>query len=250
MASNLKTGAVGFDIEITDDQIREMEKIDPTAWFTQFQFRNASSPIHPNTKLAENNWMKQQMLNDTIASMVKGKRVLDLFSANGGFSFIAANAGATEVVGVEYAQDRVDSSNLIADISGLSERVKFICGDVYKLDEYFSEPFDVVLCLGGLYHVPDPALLLLGMHGVTKEKLLLHTAMTLNLPGNWAKFHYRPAATAKEPLAKGGYGAWSFSPECIRHLLRHGGFLVEQEKRPPFLKRRRFNYFQAVCKPV
>jgi 2-polyprenyl-3-methyl-5-hydroxy-6-metoxy-1,4-benzoquinol methylase len=249
LAKTLNTGAVAFDVDVSEDQIREMQKIDETAWFTQFQFNNAVSPIHPNHKLAENNWMKQRMVNDTIRQHVEGKRVLDLFSANGGFSFIAANYGAKEVVGVEYAADRVDSSNLIAEMAGLSDRVSFICGDVYKLDQYFSEPFDTVLCLGGLYHVADPALLLKGMREVTAKTLLLHTAMTLNLPGNWAKFHYRPVATAKEPLAKGGYGAWSFSPECIRQLLRHGGFNIVEEKRPPFLKRRRFNYFQAVCVP-
>lgn len=236
-------------MDVSEEQQAAMREIDATAWFTQFRFNNAASPVHPNRRLAENNWMKQHMVNDAIRQHVQGKRVLDLFSANGGFSFLAAQFGATEVVGVEYADDRVASSSLIAEVTGLSDRVRFICGDVFKLNEYFSEPFDTVLCLGGLYHVPDPALLLKGIREVTGETLVLHTAMTLNLPGNWAKFHYRPAATAKEPLAQGGYGAWSFTPECIRQLLRHGGFSVLEEKRPPFLKRRRFNYFQAVCRP-
>ncbi|MEE4186105.1 MAG: methyltransferase domain-containing protein [Gammaproteobacteria bacterium] len=250
MARSRHTGAVAFDLDVSEEQLAAMREIDATAWFTQFRFNNASSPVHPNHRLAENNWMKQHMVNDAIRQHVQGKRVLDLFAANGGFAFIAAQFGASEVVGVEYAHDRVASASLIAEVTGLSDRVSFICGDVYKLDEYFSEPFDTVLCLGGLYHVPDPALLLKGIRAVTRETLVLHTAMTLNLPGNWAKFHYRPAATAKEPLAQGGYGAWSFTPECIRHLLRHGGFTVRTEKRPPFFKRRRFNYFQAVCQPV
>lgn len=250
MGEGLGKGAVSFDLDVTRDQVSQMQAIDETAWFTRFQFNNASSPVHPDPKLAENNAMKQYMLNASIRQHVQGKRVLDLFSANGGFAFIAAQCGASEVVGLEYAEERVRSAQLVADIAGVGNRVSFVCGDVYDLEAYFSQPFDTVMCFGGLYHVPDPALLLKRMRAVTGETLLLHTAMTLNLPGNWAKFHYRPAATAKEPLAQGGYGAWSFSPGCVRQLLRHGGFSVREEKRPPLLKRRRFNYFQAVCRPV
>ena len=53
------------------------------------------------------------MVSDWITNSVKGKRVLDLFSANGGFSLIAALAGAKEVVGVEYSQERIQCAEFV-----------------------------------------------------------------------------------------------------------------------------------------
>ena len=77
-----------------------MESIPATSWFTPVIWRNAASPTHPKRRLAENNEMKQAMTADWISKAVKGKCVLDLFSANGAFSFLAAFVGAKSVVGV------------------------------------------------------------------------------------------------------------------------------------------------------
>ena len=140
-------------------------------------FKNAKSPIHPYTNFEENNNVKQSIAADWITQSAKGKRVLDLFSGNGGFAAIAAMAGAKEVVCVEFAEDRLKCGEFVASVLPPHCKVEFKLGDVYKLRDYYTEPFDVVLCLGGLYHVADSAFVLKEVCALTKERLILQTAM-------------------------------------------------------------------------
>lgn len=241
-----------LDIELTDSQKTAMAEIPPAFWFTQVVYRNAASPIHPNRRLAENNEMKQSLLTDWITKSVKGKRVLDLFSANGAFAFLAALGGAREVVGVEYSEDRVKCAEFVASTLGEECKIEFKRGDVYNLAGTFDEPFDVVQCFGGLYHVADPALVLRQARSLTKERLILQTSQVLPLPGNWAKFRVRRQDRTKDGMTsvRGGYGTWHYSPGCLRELLLHGGFRVLEERRPPWSKRGRFPWYLACCEPL
>jgi SAM-dependent methyltransferase len=241
-----------LDIELTESQRAAMAAIPATSWFTQVVYRNAESPLHPNRRLAENNEMKLAMVRDWIAQSVAGKRVLDLFSGNGVFSVVAALAGAREVIGVEFAEDRVKCAEFVASTLESDTTMVFKHGDVYKIAEYFDEPFDVVLCLGGLYHVADPAFVLRQIGNLAKERLIMQTSQVLPLPGNWAKFILRGRDRTTEGLTsiQGGSGTWHYSPGCLRELLRHGGFSIRDERRPAWPKRRRFPWYLANCEPL
>ncbi len=244
--------AVKLDVELTESQKAQMGAIPATSWFTQFIYRNGESPIHPNRALAENNEMKRAMVADWLAESVPGKRVLDLFSANGGFSVMAALAGAEEVVGVEYSEDRVRCGEFVAGTIRSSCRIAFKQGDVYEIASYFDGPFDVVLCLGGLYHIADPALVLRQIGSLTKERLILQTSQVLPVSGNCAKFVVRREDKTKAGMTsiRGGYGTWHCSPECLRELLLHGGFEILEERQPPPAERGRFPWYLAYCRPL
>lgn len=246
--------AVRIDADLTESEMATMAAIPAKSWFTQFIFRNAESPIHPDQSIARNNEMKQMMVNDWITEYVKGKRVLDLFSANGGFSFVAALAGAKEVIGVEYSQERIKCAEFVAKtIQSQSDcRVEFKQGDVYDMRSFLDEPFDVVLCLGGLYHIADPAYVLRQIGCFTKERLILQTSQVLPIPGNWARFVLRRQDLTVEGMTsiRGGYGTWHYSPGCLRELLLHGGFRIIEERQPPLLKRHRFPWYFANCKSL
>jgi SAM-dependent methyltransferase len=242
--------ALHLDVALTDQQKAAMGSIPAICWFTPVVWRNAASPIHPNRRLAENNEMKQIMTADWISNAVKGKRVLDLFSANGAFTFLAAFAGAKSVVGVEYSEDRVNCAKFIATTIQTDCAIEFKCGDVYKICEYFRERFDVVLCLGGLYHIADPAFVLRQIGQLTKEHLVLQTSQVLPHKTNRASFMVRRTDRTKKGMTsiRGGYGTWHYSPVCLRELLLHGGFEIIEERRPPWLKRRRFPWYLAYCR--
>ena len=246
--------AVRIPIDLTENEMAAMAAIPSTSWFTQFIFQNTRSPNHPNQSLATNNETKLAMVNDWITKYVKGKRVLDLFSANGGFSFVAALAGAKEVVGVEYSQERIECADFVASTirARSNMRVEFRQGDVYDIANMFNEPFDVVLCFGGLYHIADPASVLRQIGSLTKERLFLQTSQVLPIPGNWARFIVRrqDLAAAGMTSIRGGYGTWHCSPACLRELLLHGGFRVIEERQPPLLKRRRFPWYLANCESL
>ena len=243
--------AVRLDTDLSSSQVEEMLAIPATSWFTSFEFRNSSSPVHPNHALAVNNEMKQTMVSDWIVESVKGKRVLDLFSANGGFSLIAALAGAKEVVGVEYSEERIQCAEFVLSTikPNLDAEIQFIQGDVYDIGELFDEPFDVVLCLGGLYHIADPAHVLRKIRSLTKERMIMQTSQVLPLPMNRARFVVRREDQTDVGMTsiRRGYGTWYYSPRCLRELLWHGGFKINEERRPPLLKRRRFPWYLANC---
>lgn len=242
--------ALHLDIALTPTQRETMDALPARAWFTQVVFSNASSPQHPSQALAQNNEMKQRLVSDWIAEVVPGKRVLDLFAANGAFSIIASRAGAAEVVGIEYSEDRLECARFLA--STLPDRaIRFIQADVYELEQHLQEPFDIVLCLGGLYHVADPALILRKIRALTKETLLLQTAQVLDSSENVASFTVRRTDGHDRGLTsiRAGSGTWHYSPACLRELLSHGGFQVDEERQPAPALRTRFPWYVARCTP-
>jgi 2-polyprenyl-3-methyl-5-hydroxy-6-metoxy-1,4-benzoquinol methylase len=243
--------AVKINTNLTDAQIEEMESIPAKYWFTRFQFNNAESPEHPNPKFPANNEMKQRMVADWIEKYVPGKRVLDLFSANGGFSALAALAGAREVVGLDYEAESVRIAEFVARVLEplVDCDLRFVHGDVYDMRKYFDEPFDVVLCFGGLYHIADPAFVLRETGALTKERLLLQTTKVLSTKRNVARFVVRRAHRGQDgkPWIHQGYGTWHYSPACLHQLLLHGDFKVVDERIPGPDEFKRFPWFVANC---
>jgi 2-polyprenyl-3-methyl-5-hydroxy-6-metoxy-1,4-benzoquinol methylase len=244
-----------FDLELDQEEQKKMEAIKPESWFTQVAFRNAVSPRHPEAEnLDANHNLKTKMILPWIRSHVENKRVLDLFCANGAFSFEAALAGAREVVGLEYSEDRTQCARFIA--STLNGKVKcavptFLAGDVYDLKRSFSEPFDVVLCLGGLYHIPDPPFVLSQIRSLTRGALIVQTSSILPGRENRAKFAVRRDLQHRGLTSVvGGRGAWHFTASCFENILQHAGFRVLVSARPPWLSRKRFPWYCAVAEPV
>ena len=111
-------------------------------------------------------------------------------------------------------------------------RITFKQGDVYRIREYFDEPFDITLCLGGLYHIADPAFVLRQARELTTDRLIVQTARVLPLPGNWARFVS---------------GSWHCSPGSIRNVLLYAGFRILEEQQPRWRERRRFPWYAAMC---
>jgi 2-polyprenyl-3-methyl-5-hydroxy-6-metoxy-1,4-benzoquinol methylase len=204
--------------------------------------------------LDKNHELKRKIVLPWIRDYVSGKRVLDLFCANGAFSFEAALAGAREVVGLEFSPDRANCAQFIA--RAFSRQTKypaptFLVGDVYKLTEIFRERFDVVMCFGGLYHIPDPPFVLTQIRALTQERLILQTSGILPKQGNWAKFIVREDARAKGLTSiVGGKGAWRFTENCFENMLRHAEFKVVEKRRPSIFVRKRFPWYCALAEPL
>ena len=225
------------------------------SWFTAVDFRNASSPRHPISELQldANHVMKQQLMNPWIRKHVKGKSVLDLFCANGVFSVESALAGAKRVVGIDFSPERVECARFLASV--IEDRVDcsfdFVAGDVYNLSKLVSESFDVVLMLGGLYHIADPPHILAKVRGLAKERLIVQTSSILPASGNWAKFVVRRDRTDQGLTSvRGGHGVWFFTVECFQSILTHAGFQILEERQPQTSERERFPWYCALAKPL
>ncbi|MDP3969027.1 MAG: class I SAM-dependent methyltransferase [Nocardioides sp.] len=83
----------------------------------------------------------------------EGRRVLDIASHDGRWSFAALQAGAASVVGIEGRPELVDAANAtFAHYDVSPERYRFIADDIYHALAEEPWEFDVVMCLGFLYH--------------------------------------------------------------------------------------------------
>ena len=85
--------------------------------------------------------------------LFEGRRVLDIASHDGRWSFAALQAGAASVVGIEGRPELVEAANAtFVDYGVAPERYRFIADDVYHALAEEAWEFDVVMCLGFLYH--------------------------------------------------------------------------------------------------
>ena len=79
---------------------------------------------------------------------LKPGRVLDCFTHTGSFALNAGLAGAKQVTGVDASELAVEQARENAALNGLSDRVSFLCADVFDLLpklEKDGERYDVVI---------------------------------------------------------------------------------------------------------
>ncbi|MFT3985795.1 MAG: class I SAM-dependent rRNA methyltransferase [Lachnospiraceae bacterium] len=83
-----------------------------------------------------------------IQKLCRDARVLDCFTHTGSFALNAAKGGAREVIGVDASALAVKQAEENAALNGFSDRVSFLCEDVFELLPAFEEKgeqFDVVI---------------------------------------------------------------------------------------------------------
>ena len=93
-------------------------------------------------------FLDQKYNRAAIRPMCKDAKVLDCFTHTGSFALNAGMAGAKSVLGVDASELGVAQATENAALNGLSDRVSFICEDVFellpKLEEE-GEKYDVVI---------------------------------------------------------------------------------------------------------
>ena len=95
-----------------------------------------------------------QTVADVAQKPISGLRILDLACLEGLYAVELARHGA-EVVGVEIREANVEKARFAKDILGL-EKLTFRQDDVRNVSVESYGHFDVVLCLGILYHLDAP----------------------------------------------------------------------------------------------
>ena len=130
-----------------------------------------------------------------IARVVKGKTFAEVGGLWGTVNekvSVASKYGATSLTMIDVTpisehfwqnfRDRMTSLN-IANYHCISQDITQI-----KLAE-IGEPYDVVHCAGVLYHHPHPLQILVGLHQITREHLILTSAITQQVIENeWGRY--------------------------------------------------------------
>ena len=83
-----------------------------------------------------------------VQRLSRGLRVLDCFTHTGSFALNAGHGGAREVTGVDASEPAVAQARVNAELNGISDRVRFMCADVFDLLPKLAEEgkkYDLVI---------------------------------------------------------------------------------------------------------
>lgn len=146
--------------ERNDAAIRELEGLEQgKGWFEGVP--HSGEPI---TEICENGvyyavdaengqktgfFLDQKYNRREIARLAKGKNVLDCFTHTGSFALNAALGGAEHVTAVDISQAAVDLAKANAERNRLSDRMSFLCTDVFELlpslERSGGAPYDFII---------------------------------------------------------------------------------------------------------
>jgi SAM-dependent methyltransferase len=167
-------------------------------------------------------------------------RVLDLACLEGMYGIEFARQGA-EVVGIEGRESHIEKARFAARALSL-DQITFAQDDVRNLSAEKYGHFDVVLCLGILYHLNAPdvfhfmerisevcrRVVIIDTHLADREGEISHSFKGHDYHGV-PFFEHAPDASAEEKLKSGWasldneYSFW-FTPPSVFNLLANTGF--------------------------
>jgi tRNA (mo5U34)-methyltransferase len=105
--------------------------------------------------------------------------VIDLACNEGWFSHRLLEWGASRVVGVDIRPQVIRRAELLRDHFGISpERLELRCLDVFDVDVLAPETFDIVLCLGLVYHLENPIGAIRIAHALTRGVCVIESQLT------------------------------------------------------------------------
>jgi SAM-dependent methyltransferase len=156
-------------------------------WHYQFDLDGVITPIFDTDHINRHEQRRRYFFDrlvDICGGSLKGRRVLDLGCNAGYWSLAAIDAGCDQVVGIDGRAMHIEQANLVFEVKGVdNDRFAFQEGDLFKVDWSSLGRFDVVLCLGLLYHVAKPVELFEKIASVNDDLLVVDTELSL-LPGS------------------------------------------------------------------
>lgn len=94
-------------------------------------------------------FLDQKYNRQAVARLAKGKKVLDCFTHTGSFALNAAMGGAASVCAVDISQTAIDMAKANAERNGLSDRMNFLCTNVFdllpELERNGGTPYDFII---------------------------------------------------------------------------------------------------------
>lgn len=213
------------------------------AWMYAWQLGPRRAPVHHpmlESIHATRAALIEREVRETLAAAGPNARALDLACCEGWFAHRLLDWGAHEVLGVDVREQSVRRAELVRDYLGIdARRLRFQAADVLELTAAELGEFDVVLCLGLIYHVEHPMGVLRLAREITRGLCVIESqtarAETPVLFGFGSReafeatdavlaLHHE-ADQATNPLASFG-GALSFcpNPAALRLMTTVAGF--------------------------
>jgi tRNA (mo5U34)-methyltransferase len=134
-----------------------------------------------------------------VPDRLDGLRVLEIAPWNGFFGFECLRRGADELVALGPDDPELTGFARTAQILDIGHQVRHVRASVYDIEKYSLGVFDVVMCLGLIYHLRHPLLAIDLLYNHCKEDaLFLIDSATANLVDR----------VAGEPERPELFGAW------------------------------------------
>jgi tRNA (mo5U34)-methyltransferase len=130
-------------------------------WYHSFEGIDGAMPLV---------WLQQRWSRFPLPADLTGKRVLDIGSWDGWFSFEAERRGANVT-----SVDREEIENYRTMHRRLGSKNDYRILDFYEIPAAGLGRFDVVFCLGVLYHIRHPMLALELLCSITNEVAIIET---------------------------------------------------------------------------
>lgn len=161
------------------DELRSRVEAFP-GWHYQFNLDGITTPIWNEAAITRHE-KRERYFFDTLVRLcggsLKGRRVLDLGCNAGWWSLKAIEAGCDFVAGVDGRQMHIDQANLVFEAKRVDPaRYQFTVGNIVA-EPWPAGDFDVVLCLGLLYHISKPMELMERISDVNNDLLVVDTTI-------------------------------------------------------------------------
>jgi tRNA (mo5U34)-methyltransferase len=154
---------------------------------------------------------------------LSGKSVLDIGAWDGFFSFEAERRGAQRVVALDSycwsGEGWGSKAGFELARKALDSRVEDVFLDVMDISPDTAGTFDLVLCLGVLYHLKYPLAALEKVAGVTRDHLILETEVDL-IPLRTPAMAFYP----EDELNCDSTNWWAPNPAALAAMLKTAGF--------------------------
>jgi len=220
-------------------------------WYHSFQLDSETkitgwaeqNQAYPPTAFVEQGFQYYHLPEDW-----RNKSVLDIGGWDGAISFEMERRGSSNVILVNpysledldlpiqgkgtrdrferlyrekgYPFEEIHSGGARLLIQWFHSRVQLLHASVYDLPARLDTAFDLVLCLGLLYHLRDPLRGLEGVSRLTKERLIVETrCMPEDDPLAFVPRSYCEFLAGDE-----GQNWWLFNYHAIETMLRVSGF--------------------------
>jgi len=147
----------------------KLERVRSRPWYHSIEIEPGlvTPGTHPLGEL------RQVLEHLKLPASLEGLSVLDIGAWDGFFSFEAERRGAERVVA--YDLTPADYFGFATARALLGSAVDYVQGSAYELSREAVGSFDIVLCVGVLYHLRYPLLALDRIHDVCDGYMLLET---------------------------------------------------------------------------
>jgi SAM-dependent methyltransferase len=173
-------------LSMQDAEVKEKIASFPR-WHYKFNLKGNHTPIFKEEWSNRHEQRKKYFFEPLVqlfGSSLAGKRVLDLGCNAGFWSLCATRAGCEYVLGIDGRQMHVDQANFVFEVEEVERgRYDFVAGDLFGLDFRTFGRFDIVLCLGLMYHISKHVELMEKIAEVNDDVLLIDTNLNSKLPG-------------------------------------------------------------------